>query len=101
IDVTWVGRRALAPIKVGGDRVVADVGEAAGEVADVVGQAERLMDHDDAGIVAVLVRLRQIGWDLGAADRHVDEAALDLAGVGDETGYVGHWGSSCFWSRSA
>ena len=42
-------------VEVGGQRVVADIGEAAGQVADMVGEAERLHDHDDAGVIAGLV----------------------------------------------
>ena len=51
----------------GATGIVADIREAPGEVADVIDQTERLLDHDDAGIIAWLVRGRDIGRDPAAA----------------------------------
>ena len=56
----------------------------------VVDEAEGLLDDDDAGVVPGLVRRCQISRDVGAAAGQRDDAALDAAGVGDETRYVRH-----------
>jgi len=67
VHVVGVLRTAAAPVERRRDRVVADIGEAPGEVADVIVEPEGLLDHDDAGVVAGLVGIREIGRDVAAA----------------------------------
>ena len=90
VHIVRVLRRAAPPIKRRGAGVVADIGEAPGQVADVIDKPESLLDHNDAGVVAGLVRLRDISRDIAAAARQRDDPALDAAGVGDDAGYVRH-----------
>src|SRR5204863_9223401 len=78
--------------------VVAEIGETPRQIANVIDQAERLLDHDEPGVIARLVRCCEIGGDLAAAARQRDDSALDAAGVGDDTGYIRHGGSSSEWS---
>src|SRR5229473_6963911 len=83
-------RPTAAPIERRRTRVVADIGEPPRDVANVVDEAESLLDHDDAGIAPGLMGGREIGRDVRAAAGKRDHSALDAAGVGDNTGYVRH-----------
>jgi hypothetical protein len=50
-------------IKIRRQGVVADIGKAPGDVADVLDQPEGLVDDDDARISAGLARLREVAID--------------------------------------
>ena len=88
--VVRVGRPAGAGIEVGGERIVADIGKAPGDVADVLDEAKGFVDDDDAGVTAGLARPREIACDRVAAAFELEVFAAHAAGVGYRTGYVRH-----------
>jgi hypothetical protein len=90
VDVVRVRRSSLAGIKVGRNRVVADIGKAPGDVADVLDEPESLVDHHDAWIPPALARLGEISLDRLAAAFDIDRLAAHAAGVGHCTGDVRH-----------
>jgi len=94
VHVVRVFGAALAGIEIGRQRVVPDIGKPAGDVADVLDEAERLVDDDDAGVVPGLARPRQIARNAISATLELDGFAGDPAGVGDGTRYVRHGFSS-------
>src|SRR6516164_240438 len=60
IDIVRIGWPAPAAIKVGGHRVVADIGKAPRDVADVLYQPKGFMDDDDPGATPGLARLGDV-----------------------------------------
>ena len=81
--------RAFAGVHVGGDGEVALFGEAAGDVPDVVDEAEGFHDDDDAGVAAGCGRAAEIGVDRGAV----------LAGKLKRFGFDVGWIHGCAPSR--
>src|SRR5579863_1262872 len=81
--VVRVRRVAATPIERRRDRVVADIGEPPGDVADVVDEAESLLDYNDPGIVPGLGGGREIGRDIRAAAGERDHSAFDATRIGD------------------
>jgi hypothetical protein len=83
-------RRGASAIEVGRQRVVADIGEAARDVADVLDEAESLVDDDDAGVASGFARPRQIAADRVAAARKGDFLVLHPTGIGDRAREIRH-----------
>ena len=90
VDVIRIGRPTLAGIEVWGQRIIADVGEAPGDVADVLDQPKGLMDHDDAGILPRLARSGEIALYRVAAALKFDDFSAHAAGIGNRTRYIRH-----------
>src|SRR5262249_12691188 len=69
VRIRW---SSLAGVKIGCDRVVADIGKAPGDVADMLDEPKGLVDHDDAGIAPGLARPGEIALDRVAAAFELD-----------------------------
>src|SRR5216684_2917069 len=82
------GTRPMIEIRRQG--VVADIGKAPGDVADVLDQPEGFMDDDDAGISAGLARLGEVALDRVVAAVEFYLLATHTAGIGHRTRYVRH-----------
>src|SRR5580704_828398 len=90
VDVVRIGWPTLAGIEVGRQRVVADIGKAPGNVADVLDQPEGLVDDDDAGILPRLTRSGEVALYRVAAAVQLDIFAAHTAGIGHRTRYIRH-----------
>src|SRR5207244_3248424 len=75
VDVVRVGRPSLAGVEIGGNRVVADVGEPPCDILDMLDEPEGFMDHDNARIPPGLARLGEIALDRVATAFEVDRLA--------------------------
>jgi hypothetical protein len=84
------GWPALAGIEVGSYRVVADIGKAPGDVADVLDKPKGFMDDDDAGIAPGLAWLGEIALYRVAPALQFDVFAAHAAGIGHRTRYIRH-----------
>ena len=73
---------ALPGVHLGRDGEVAELGEPAADVLDVLVDAEDLLDDQDDRERPALGRHRPVGGDLAVRDRDLDLAGLEPLGVG-------------------
>ncbi len=73
---------ALAGVHLGGDGEVAELGEPAADVLDVLVDAEDLLDDEDHGQVRAAGRHGAVGGDLAVGDGDLHLAGLEAVGVG-------------------
>ena len=88
--VARIGRPSGAGIEIGRHRVVADIGKAPGDVADMLNEPKGLVDHNDAGVAPGLARPGEIALDRVAAALELDRFAADTAGIGHCTRDIRH-----------
>jgi hypothetical protein len=97
-------RPAGTGVEVGRNRAVAEIGETAGKVADMLDQPGGLVDHHDPGAVAGIARPRQIGRDYIGPASDLDVLGNDPARIPYGARHIGHLRSTlsvCFRRRIA